>query len=163
GVDLDGGLVLGRDVYIFEDRVHRTDDLALLAIDTHFGIDIELRSSGFRVDAGDRADFDTCSIVGAQTGDDVRHSLIFLYQVQNVQQLLTGSTDWNDLNVSVTHPVPAANRCESHWRRECGCQISKSLIYPPHRGCRGQRPRPTSRRSGPAPPWRESQARGSTR
>src|SRR5262245_59713893 len=73
GIDLDGGLVLGRDVYIFEDRVHRTDDLALLAIDTHYGIDIELRSSGLRVDAGDRADFDTRSIVGAQTGDDLRH------------------------------------------------------------------------------------------
>src|SRR5262245_18139024 len=73
GVDLDGGLVLGRDVYIFEDRVHRTDDLTLLAIDTHFGIDIKLRSSGLRVDAGDWADFDARSIVGAQTGDDVRH------------------------------------------------------------------------------------------
>src|SRR5262249_54084154 len=87
GVDLDGILVLGGDVYIFEDRVHRTDDLALLAIDTHFGIDIELRSSGLRVDAGDRTDFDARSIVGAQTGDDVRHWLIFLYHVQTVQPL----------------------------------------------------------------------------
>src|SRR5215510_7183454 len=73
GVDLDGSLVLGWDVYIFEDRIHRTDDLALLAINTHLGIDIELRRSGLRVDAGDRADFDARSIVGAETGDDVRH------------------------------------------------------------------------------------------
>jgi hypothetical protein len=45
----------------------------LLAIDTHFGIDVELGRTRFRVDAGDRADVHARSIVGAQTGDDVRH------------------------------------------------------------------------------------------
>jgi hypothetical protein len=54
-----------REVYIFEDRIHRADDLALLAIDTHFGVDVELRRARLRMDAGYRADLNTRSIVGA--------------------------------------------------------------------------------------------------
>src|SRR4029077_14581919 len=73
GVDLDGGLMFSRDVYIFEDCIHRTHDFALLAIDAHFGIDVELRRPWLRMDAGDRADLDAGSVDGTQTGDDVRH------------------------------------------------------------------------------------------
>ncbi len=43
GVDFDRCNMFGRNVDVFEDRVHRTDDLALLAIDTDFGVDVELR------------------------------------------------------------------------------------------------------------------------
>src|SRR5439155_24687109 len=73
GVDIDGLRVLGRDVDILEDRVDGADDLALLAVDTHVGIDVELRGARPGVDACDRANLDACSIVGAQARDDVRH------------------------------------------------------------------------------------------
>src|SRR5262245_58118184 len=73
GVDLDGGLMLRREVDIFEDRIHRANDLALLAIDTYFRVDVELRRTWLRVDTGDLTNLDTRSVVGAQTCDDVRH------------------------------------------------------------------------------------------
>src|SRR6266536_1081120 len=107
GVDLDGGLMFGRDVYIFEDRVHRTDDFALLAIDAHFGIDVELGRPRLRMDAGDRADLDARSIVGAQTGDDVRHGLFFLSQVQDVQMVPTVQNVWDGLNDLNDTPYPS--------------------------------------------------------
>jgi hypothetical protein len=65
--------VLGRDIDILEDRVHRADDLALLAVDAHVGIDVELRGAGPRMDTGDRAHLDAGAIVRAQLSDDVRH------------------------------------------------------------------------------------------
>jgi hypothetical protein len=57
--------MLGRYIDIFEDRVHWTDDLALLAIDANFRIDIKLRRAGFGVDASDGADIDAGAVVGA--------------------------------------------------------------------------------------------------
>jgi len=73
GVDLDGGLMFGRDVDIFENRVHRANDLALLAIDADFRVDIELRGPGRGMNAGYRADLDAGAIVGTQTCNDVGH------------------------------------------------------------------------------------------
>src|SRR5205814_3954208 len=72
-VDVDGLRVLDRDVHILEDRVHRAHDLALLAIDAHVRIDVELRGAGPGMDAGDRAHLDAGPIVGAETRDDVGH------------------------------------------------------------------------------------------
>ena len=46
GVDVDGIRVLGWDIDVLEDRVHRANDLALLAVDAHVGIDIELWCTG---------------------------------------------------------------------------------------------------------------------
>jgi hypothetical protein len=65
--------VFGGDVDVFEDRVYRANDLALLAIDTDFGIDVELRRAGGRMNARNRAHFDAGSVVGAQTRDDIGH------------------------------------------------------------------------------------------
>ena len=63
----------GGNIDVFEYRVHRADDLALLAVDADFRIDVELRRAGFGVDASDRTDFDAGAVVGAKVGDDVRH------------------------------------------------------------------------------------------
>jgi hypothetical protein len=57
--------MLGGNVNILEDCVHRAYDLALLAIDTDFGIDVELRRAGGRMNARDRADLNASAIVGA--------------------------------------------------------------------------------------------------
>jgi hypothetical protein len=59
---------------IDEDRVDRANDLALLAVDTDFGVDVMLRGPRGGMDAGYRADIHARSIVGTQTGDDVGHS-----------------------------------------------------------------------------------------
>ena len=89
GVYLDRCHVLGGDVDIFEDRVYRANDLALLAIDTDFGIDVELRRAGRRMNACNRTHLDAGAVVGAQAGDDVGHgsslrSELQIYKFQNV-------------------------------------------------------------------------------
>ena len=75
GVDLDRCHVLGGNVDVFEDRVHRANDLALLAIDADFGIDVELRRAGRGMNARDRTHLDAGAVVGAQAGDDVGHQV----------------------------------------------------------------------------------------
>ena len=77
GVDVDRRLVFGGHVNIFEDCVHGTDDLALLAVDTDVWIDIELRCARRGMNARYRADFNAGAIIGAQGGDHVRHGFSF--------------------------------------------------------------------------------------
>src|SRR6185436_5968661 len=72
-VDLNELGVLRGNVDVFENRVDRANDLALLAVDADLGIDIKLRRSRFRVDACNGADFDAGAVVGAKIGYDVRH------------------------------------------------------------------------------------------
>ncbi len=74
GVHLDGGRVFGGDIDVLEDGIDRADDLALLAVDTHVGIDVELPRPRRRVDAGDRAHLDARSVVGTESRDDVGHA-----------------------------------------------------------------------------------------
>jgi len=73
GVDLKGVLMLCRQVEINKNRVHRADDLALLTIDTHLRVDIELRRSGSGMNASYRAYIDAGPIVGTKLGDNVSH------------------------------------------------------------------------------------------
>src|SRR5262249_7673609 len=75
GVDIERLHVLRGDVDVLEDRIDRADDLALLAIDAHVGIDIELRGARPSMDTGNRAHLDAGSIVRAQPSDDVRHEM----------------------------------------------------------------------------------------
>jgi hypothetical protein len=75
GVDIDGIHVLGGDVDVLEDRIDWADDLALLAVDAHVGIDVELRGARPGMDAGNRAHLDAGSIVRAQPSDHVRHEM----------------------------------------------------------------------------------------
>jgi len=65
--------VLGRDIDVLEDRVHRANDLALLAVDAHVGVDVELWGAGPGMDAGDGAHLDAGAIVRTQPSNDVRH------------------------------------------------------------------------------------------
>jgi hypothetical protein len=73
-VDLDGGLVFGGNVNVFEDRVHRTDNLALLAIDADVGVNVELWGARGGMDTSDRANFHAGTIMGTETGNNVRHN-----------------------------------------------------------------------------------------
>jgi hypothetical protein len=84
-VDFDGALVLGGNVHIFEDRIHRANYLALLAIDTDFGIDVELKRPGGCVDASDWTNLDAGSIVGAEARDNVRHSFLTWFGITNLK------------------------------------------------------------------------------
>jgi hypothetical protein len=63
--------MLSRHIDIFENGIDRTNDLTLLAVDAHLGIDVELRRSRFRMNTGDRTDFDAGAVVRAQASDDV--------------------------------------------------------------------------------------------
>src|SRR5690349_15438038 len=74
GVDVNSGLELRGELRIEEDRVDRTDHLALLALDADVRVDVELRSVRGGVDAGDGADFDAGPVPGAAVNDDVGHS-----------------------------------------------------------------------------------------
>jgi hypothetical protein len=65
--------MLGGDIDVLEDGVDGADDFTLLAIDTNFGIDVELRRAGSGMDACHGTDIDTRAVVGAQAGDDVGH------------------------------------------------------------------------------------------
>jgi hypothetical protein len=65
--------MLGGELGIEEDRVHRADDLTLLALDAHFGINVVLWSPREGMNAGDRADVDARPIICTQRGDNVRH------------------------------------------------------------------------------------------
>jgi hypothetical protein len=64
GVEVDRRLVFGGHVDILEDRVHGTYDLALLAVDADFRIDIKLRRTGFGVNARHRTNFYASAVVG---------------------------------------------------------------------------------------------------
>jgi hypothetical protein len=57
--------MLGGYIDVFENCVHRAHDLALLAIDADFRVNIKLRRAGFGVYASDGADIDASSIVSA--------------------------------------------------------------------------------------------------
>src|SRR5262249_61264917 len=76
GVEVDRVRMLDGDVDVLEDRVHGTDDLALLAVDAHVRINVELRGARSGVDAGDRADLDAGTVVGTQAGVDVWHGRV---------------------------------------------------------------------------------------
>jgi hypothetical protein len=67
----------------------------LLTIDTYFGIDVELRGSRLGMDASHGADVHAGSIVGAQTGDDVRHyysSYVRFKMFKSFKQFKTSAT-----------------------------------------------------------------------
>ena len=85
GIDFDRCHMLRRDVDVLEDRVHRTDDLALLAVDTDFGVDIELWRARSRMDAGDRTDLNASSVIGAQARNDVRHFVLALLAIADLR------------------------------------------------------------------------------
>ena len=75
-VNFDRAGVFGGNVDVFEYRVHRADDLALLAIDADFRVDVELRRARLGVDARDRTNFDAGAVVGTKFGDDVGHGIL---------------------------------------------------------------------------------------
>src|SRR4029434_3432906 len=118
--DFDRCHMLGRDVDVLEDRVHRTDDLALFAVDTDFGVDIELWRARRCMDTGDRTDLDAGSIVRAQARDDIRHFVLASLGDSNYRFQITYCSMpvwnmkfgiWNGQRPS--RPPPAASRCGS--------------------------------------------------
>src|SRR5262245_15627596 len=82
GVHLDRCLVFGRNVDILKNRVHRADDLALLAIDAHFRVNIKLRCPRLGVDTCYGANLHAGAVIGAQTGDDVGHRSLLCSESQ---------------------------------------------------------------------------------
>jgi hypothetical protein len=69
--------VFGWHLDILEDRVYGTNDLALLAIDANFRVDVELRRTGHRMNACHGADFNAGAVIGTQAGNHVRHWFSF--------------------------------------------------------------------------------------
>src|SRR6266700_3898255 len=115
GVEVDGVRMLDGDVDVLEDRIHGTDDLALLAVDAHVGIDVELRGAGPGMDASDRAHLDAGSVVGTQAGDDVRHG-----RCGKRRRATRG---------------PGADRCGSRRRRAPAFRTPRSPACPFDRAC----------------------------
>src|SRR5207302_4449842 len=73
--DLDPGEVLLGQLPVDRDRVHRADDLALLALDAHVRIDVVLRSVRLGMDAGNGTHLDARPVERAQLGYYVAHAV----------------------------------------------------------------------------------------